>query len=205
MELRSRKKSNNPSTEKATPSKRQPVAPKSSLLFKPFGLFDVFQFLIVSIVLASIVSYLTTETLFYRYEFPNLMELKDSYFPKPVTLRNFTLEELAEFDGADGKPIYLAIKGKVYDVTSKPTAYGPKGGYKAFAAKDATRAYGTGCFKDHLTHDVRELTDDQIKAIDDWVSFYEKHKEYTFLGHVKLPKPTGPIPKDCNEEQPEEK
>jgi predicted heme/steroid binding protein len=29
----------------------------------------------------------------------------------------FTLEELAKYDGKDGKPAYLAFKGKVYDVT----------------------------------------------------------------------------------------
>jgi predicted heme/steroid binding protein len=31
--------------------------------------------------------------------------------------KTFTLEELAKYDGKDGKPAYLAFKGKVYDVT----------------------------------------------------------------------------------------
>lgn len=32
-------------------------------------------------------------------------------------LRKFTLEELKEYDGKQGRPAYIAYKGKVYDVT----------------------------------------------------------------------------------------
>ena len=32
--------------------------------------------------------------------------------------RNFTTEELANFDGKNGKPAYVAVNGTVYDVTS---------------------------------------------------------------------------------------
>jgi predicted heme/steroid binding protein len=32
-------------------------------------------------------------------------------------LRKFTLEELKEYDGKDGKPAYIAYQGKVYDVS----------------------------------------------------------------------------------------
>ncbi len=31
--------------------------------------------------------------------------------------RKFTLEELRNYDGKDGRPAYIAYKGKVYDVT----------------------------------------------------------------------------------------
>jgi predicted heme/steroid binding protein len=31
--------------------------------------------------------------------------------------RKFTLEELKQYDGRNGKPAYIAYKGKVYDVT----------------------------------------------------------------------------------------
>jgi predicted heme/steroid binding protein len=33
------------------------------------------------------------------------------------TERKFTLEELKKYDGKDGRPAYVAYKGKVYDVT----------------------------------------------------------------------------------------
>jgi predicted heme/steroid binding protein len=31
--------------------------------------------------------------------------------------RKFTLEELKKYDGKEGRPAYIAYKGKVYDVT----------------------------------------------------------------------------------------
>ena len=33
------------------------------------------------------------------------------------TEKNFTLEELKKYDRKDGKPAYVAFKGKVYDVS----------------------------------------------------------------------------------------
>ena len=33
------------------------------------------------------------------------------------TERKFTLEELKQYDGREGRPAYIAFKGKVYDVT----------------------------------------------------------------------------------------
>ena len=36
-------------------------------------------------------------------------------------MRIFTPEELAEFDGRDGKPAYVAYDGLVYDVSGGPT------------------------------------------------------------------------------------
>ena len=34
--------------------------------------------------------------------------------------QSFTLAELASYDGRDGAPAYVAIHGKVYDITSVP-------------------------------------------------------------------------------------
>jgi len=34
--------------------------------------------------------------------------------------REFTLEEMAAADGADGKPVYIAYQGRVYDVSQSP-------------------------------------------------------------------------------------
>lgn len=51
----------------------------------------------------------------------------------------FTLEELAEYDGQDGRPAYIAVDGVVYDVSAVPAwASGSHFGFEA--GIDATDA-----------------------------------------------------------------
>jgi predicted heme/steroid binding protein len=38
---------------------------------------------------------------------------------QPINQRSFTLQELAEFNGSDGKAAYVAVNGKVYDMSEK--------------------------------------------------------------------------------------
>lgn len=87
----------------------------------------------------------------------------------------------------------------MFDVSAGRTHYGPGGGYAFFAGKDAARAYVTGCFKDHLTHDLRGLSDEEIKGIDGWAQFYHDSNKYKFVGHVihEPIDPASPIPADC--------
>ena len=35
-------------------------------------------------------------------------------------MKDFTLDDLAEFDGKDGSPAYVAFEGTVYDVSDSP-------------------------------------------------------------------------------------
>ena len=50
---------------------------------------------------------------------------------------------LSQYDGSDGRPIYVAIKGQIYDVSAKQEMYGKGAGYSVFAGKDASRGLGT--------------------------------------------------------------
>lgn len=56
-----------------------------------------------------------------------------------------TREMLEEMDGFDGAPLYLAIKGRVYDVTAGERFYGEGKEYHDWIGKDASRSFGTGC------------------------------------------------------------
>lgn len=53
-------------------------------------------------------------------------------------MKNFTLKELRNYDGKEGRPAYIAYKGKVYDVTS--SFLWKHGRHQAFheAGKDLT-------------------------------------------------------------------
>ncbi|KAK1754407.1 membrane-associated progesterone-binding protein 4 [Echria macrotheca] len=78
-----------------------------------------------------------------------------------------TLEELSAFDGTDPeKPIYLAINGTIYDVSSNARTYGPGGSYHYFAGCDASRGYVTGCFAEDRTADMRGV-EEMFLPIDD--------------------------------------
>lgn len=54
-------------------------------------------------------------------------------------LQEFTLEELAAYNGKDGNKAYIAVDGKVYDVTDSPAW--ANGGHNGFeAGQDLTEA-----------------------------------------------------------------
>jgi len=100
----------------------------------------------------------------------------------------FTLAELKQYDGSDpNKPIYLAIRSRVYDVSAGKgrKTYGKGGSYNHFAGRDATRAFVTGNFKSEgLVSDESGLTADQKKSIDNWEKFYDTHADYFFVGNL---------------------
>lgn len=96
----------------------------------------------------------------------------------------FTPEELARYDGSgDSLGLYLAVLGRVYDVSKGAEHYRPGGGYSQFAGRDASRAYITGEFTEEgLTDDLNGITDENLLAFSQWVDFYEK--DYTFVGKL---------------------
>jgi predicted heme/steroid binding protein len=54
-----------------------------------------------------------------------------------------SVAELRQYDGTDpSKPIYVAIKGRVFDVSHKKEMYGKGTGYNVFAGKDASKGLG---------------------------------------------------------------
>eukprot|EP00633_Aureoumbra_lagunensis_P001141 CAMPEP_0197290546 /NCGR_PEP_ID=MMETSP0890-20130614/7737_1 /TAXON_ID=44058 ORGANISM="Aureoumbra lagunensis, Strain CCMP1510" /NCGR_SAMPLE_ID=MMETSP0890 /ASSEMBLY_ACC=CAM_ASM_000533 /LENGTH=130 /DNA_ID=CAMNT_0042762577 /DNA_START=195 /DNA_END=587 /DNA_ORIENTATION=+ len=95
-------------------------------------------------------------------------------------------EELMSANGENGAPIWLSIKGRVYDVSSSPNFYGPGRPYSKLVAKDATRAFGLGCAAPHcLVSDIEGLSERQLKEIDRWIELYETHDKYKFIGTLE--------------------
>ncbi|GAA6002436.1 hypothetical protein JCM10207_001118 [Rhodosporidiobolus poonsookiae] len=95
----------------------------------------------------------------------------------------YTKEELAKYDGRDDGPIYVAIKGTIYDVTAKRDMYGPGKGYNVFVAKDASRALGKSSLKaEDAVSDYSTLKEDELKVLSDWEAYFKKR--YNIVGKV---------------------
>ena len=56
----------------------------------------------------------------------------------PDDLKEFTLEELAQFNGAGGRPVYIAYHGRVYDVSDSGLWEGGEHMAGHFAGADLT-------------------------------------------------------------------
>jgi len=72
------------------------------------------------------------------------MKIKDDdvYAENVMTV---TREQLEGMDGFDGAPLYLSIRGRVYDVSAGAKFYGEGGEYSDWVGRDASRSFGTGC------------------------------------------------------------
>ncbi|KAF9076831.1 cytochrome b5-like heme/steroid binding domain-containing protein [Rhodocollybia butyracea] len=179
--------------EEVGPEERDPTEPEE------VGLVGLLKFIVCVIALFAVTGKLFAGSYTWNYE-SKLEHLKTFI---PTDQRYFSERTLATYDGSlSGKPIYLAIDGDVYDVT-KGKAYQPGGSYHYFTGIDAARAFGTGCIqaRTHLTHDLRGLTQDEIKTLEHWKDFYANHKDYKKVGRVahKPIDPSSPIPEHCKD------
>ncbi|PIN11917.1 Cytochrome b5 [Handroanthus impetiginosus] len=110
--------------------------------------------------------------------------------PTLVQVGEITAEELKEYDGSDPKkPLLMAIKGQIYDVSQSRMFYGPGGPYAVFAGKDASRALAKMSFEDKdLNGDLTGLGVFELEALQDWE--YKFMSKYVKVGTVKTTVPT---------------
>lgn len=81
--------------------------------------------------------------------------------PKPILFRTFIPTTLLPYNGTKGMPIYFAVRGRVFDVSTGANFYGPDGPYANFAGRDATRGLACHSFdEDMLTEDLEGPLDD---------------------------------------------
>jgi len=104
--------------------------------------------------------------------------------PPPTVFRTFTPPDLQPFNGADRPEVYLAVRGRVFDVSSGRNFYGPGGPYQNFAGRDASRGLACGSFdEDMLTKDLQGpldtlegLSAEELDALRGWEErFSEKY------------------------------
>ncbi|KAJ3044737.1 hypothetical protein HDV00_001141 [Rhizophlyctis rosea] len=103
----------------------------------------------------------------------------------PPGNREFTPAELAKYDGSNpDAPVYLAIKGTVFDVTASRQMYTPPAGYSVFAGKDASRGLAKSSLKpEDCVSNVDGLNAEEQQTLDKWEAHYKK--KYDIVGTVK--------------------
>ncbi|KAF9617587.1 hypothetical protein IFM89_037399, partial [Coptis chinensis] len=116
---------------------------------------------------------------------PTLLEEDMETLQAPVQLGEVTEEELKAYDGSDPKkPLLMAIRGQIYDVTQSRMFYGPGGPYALFSAKDASRALAKMSFEEEdLIGDITGLGPFELEALQDWE--YKFMTRYVKVGTIK--------------------
>lgn len=109
--------------------------------------------------------------------------LKYKSHSKPVRL--FTDDDLKLHDGSEeGQPIYMAVKGVVFDVTKGKEFYGKDAPYNALVGKDSSRAVAKMSLQpDDLTSDTTGLTDNELRSLDSVFEGTYKAK-YPIVGYT---------------------
>ena len=144
-----------------------PIARRPSSLFTP-----------INVVLLLLLAYTAWAT---------FQPAKQPELPKedpPIVFKTYTPRTLLPFNGENGQPVFLAVRGRVFDVTRGRNFYGPGGPYANFAGRDASRGLACGSFdEDMLTKDLdgpldtlTDLGKDEMEALQGWEErFSEKY------------------------------
>ncbi|KAL5008536.1 hypothetical protein ScPMuIL_014117 [Solemya velum] len=105
--------------------------------------------------------------------------------PSGEPSRIFTDDQIAEYDGTDdSKPLLMAVRGVVFDVSKGKEFYGKGSGYHMLAGKDCTRAIAMWSLeKKDCTHNLDGLSDDTLKSLDEvYLGTYKK--KYPIVGYM---------------------
>lgn len=110
----------------------------------------------------------------------------------PVVEGKFNPKTLAKYNGRDDPRIFMAVRGRVFDVSQGATFYGPGGPYENFAGRDASRGLAKNTFDvdvitplDQPIDKLTNLTADEIESLDNWEEHFEtKYKVVGTLHNV---------------------
>lgn len=117
---------------------------------------------------------------------------KPAQATEPPVQTEFTPQTLAKYNGLDGNAVYLAVKGKVFDVSAGKAFYGPGGPYENFAGRDASRGLALNSFDPSvltaLSEPIDSLSDlstEEKESLDNWESHFEN--KYKVVGTLHNP------------------
>ncbi|KAH0462829.1 hypothetical protein IEQ34_010404 [Dendrobium chrysotoxum] len=83
---------------------------------------------------------------------------------------DLTADQLKNYDGSDdNKPIYISIRGAVFDVSTGKSFYGPGGAYAVFSGREASRALAKmSKNEEDVSGDLDGLTEKEMGVLEDW-------------------------------------
>lgn len=143
------------------------------------------HFTVFSVLIAFLIYKFQSQLLYF---WPPFQSSKHASVSESITSNMFTVESLKQYNGVDKPQLYLALLGKVFDVTKGSQHYGAGKSYNFFIGKDGSRSFITGEFgPNEADDDVIGLKSEDFKALDQWVRFY--HKEYKRVGKYILYEP----------------
>jgi len=109
--------------------------------------------------------------------------------------RNFTLEQLAYFDGKEDekldekKPVYLSVTGVVFDVSDGRDFYGPGGPYELFAGHECGIALAKYSFDATYLDDLAgcaSLSFGEKEELHNWMQKFQYGRGYPIVGRLVL-------------------
>lgn len=120
---------------------------------------------------------------------PELPDKKKKEEDEKEPLRDFTLEQLKEYDGIKNKSIYIGLCGEIFDVTSASDFYGVGNSYHCFAGRNATRAMAKLSFdeEDLSNQKIDDLGPFERSTLEDWYEKFKYYKCYPIIGKYSIP------------------
>ena len=114
----------------------------------------------------------------------------------------FTPPQLKPYNGEGGYPVFLAVRGRIFDVSPGRNFYGPGGPYANFAGRDASRGLAKGSFEEEMLTDdlhgpldrLEDLGGDEIEALKGWEERFSE--KYLIVGKL--------VPVEHDEAEPDE-
>ncbi|KAI5838667.1 cytochrome b5-like heme/steroid binding domain-containing protein [Morchella snyderi] len=107
----------------------------------------------------------------------------------PRVFRTFTPKTLSPYNGTELPSVYLAVEGRVFDVTAGKSFYGPGGPYSNFAGRDASRGLAKNSFDEEMLtpldkplDNLEDLTDEEKESLAGWANHFEG--KYLLVGKL---------------------
>lgn len=107
--------------------------------------------------------------------------------PRTNVAHLITIEELSKYNGMDPyRPLALAVRGHVYDVSRGVAFYGPGKAYSVYAGKEISRALGKMSLEESdCNGDISDLTEKELRVLEQWEG--KLAAKYPVVGKVVPP------------------